>query len=73
MPTRDTPWPDGTPCWVDIGVPDVDAAKAFYTALFGWEYTGGDPEFGGYLNATLQGRTVAGMGPQQTPRTRPRG
>ncbi|MGY1802873.1 VOC family protein [Blastococcus sp. SYSU D00922] len=67
MPTRDAPWPDGTPCWIDIGVPDVDAAKAFYTALFGWEYTGGDPEFGGYLNATLQGRTVAGMGPQQDP------
>lgn len=67
MPTRDTPWPDGTPCWVDIGVPDVEAAKAFYSTLFGWEYTGGDPEFGGYVNATLQGRTAAGMGPQQDP------
>lgn len=72
MPTRDTPWPNGTPCWIDIGVPDVDAAKAFYTALFGWEYTGGDPEYGSYLNATLGGRTVAGMAPQQDPDDPPR-
>jgi hypothetical protein len=72
MPTRDTPWPNGTPCWVDIGVPDVEAAKAFYSRLFGWEYTGGDPEFGGYLNATLNGRMVAGMGPQQDPDDPPR-
>ncbi len=64
MPTRDTQWPNGTPCWVDIGVPDPDAAKKFYSALFGWEYTGGDPEFGGYLNATKDGRQAAGIGPQ---------
>lgn len=72
MPTRQTPWPNGTPCWVDIGVPDVDAAKAFYTQLFGWEYSGGDGEFGGYLNATLGGLMVAGMGPQQSPDDPPR-
>jgi predicted enzyme related to lactoylglutathione lyase len=72
MPTRDTPWPDGTPCWVDIGVPDVEAAKAFYANLLGWEYTGGGEEFGGYLNATLRGRMVAGMGPQQDPDDPPR-
>jgi predicted enzyme related to lactoylglutathione lyase len=72
MPTRDTPWPNGTPCWVDIGVPDVEAAKAFYSDLLGWDYTGGGEEFGGYLNATLQGRMVAGMGPQQDPDDPPR-
>jgi uncharacterized protein len=72
MPTRDTPWPDGTPCWVDIGVPDIEAAKAFYTSLLGWEYAGGEPEFGGYLTATLNGRSVAGMGPQQDPADPPR-
>ena len=21
MPTRDTPWPAGTPCWADLAVP----------------------------------------------------
>ena len=31
MPTRNTPWPAGTPCWVDYGAADLDAAKAFYT------------------------------------------
>ncbi|WP_346621355.1 VOC family protein [Blastococcus montanus] len=64
MPTRDTPWPAGTPCWVDYGAADLAAAREFYTALLGWEYTGGDPEFGGYLNAEKDGRQVAGLGPQ---------
>lgn len=63
MPTRDTPWPDGTPCWIDYGAADVEAATTFYRSLFGWEFTGGQPEFGGYLNATLRGQQVAGMGP----------
>ncbi|WP_344690861.1 VOC family protein [Blastococcus jejuensis] len=72
MPTRDTPWPNGTPCWVDYGAADLDAARAFYSALLGWEYTGGDPEFGGYLNATSEGREAAGLGPQMDPADPPR-
>ncbi len=72
MPTRSTPWPDGTPCWVDIGVPDIGAAREFYGTLLGWEYTGGDPEFGGYLTATKNGENAAGMGPQQDPDDPPR-
>jgi predicted enzyme related to lactoylglutathione lyase len=63
MPTRDTPWPDGTPCWVDYGAADLDAAKAFYSNLFGWEYSGGEPEFGGYLMVLRNGRMAGGMGP----------
>jgi predicted enzyme related to lactoylglutathione lyase len=72
MPTRDTPWPDGTPCWVDYGAADMDATKSFYTELLGWEYTGGEPEFGGYLTATRNGRQAAGLGPQQDPNDPPR-
>lgn len=72
MPTRDTPWPAGTPCWVDIGVPDVAAARDFYSALFGWDYEGGSPEFGGYLTVTSHGRAAAGMGPQTDPDDPPR-
>jgi predicted enzyme related to lactoylglutathione lyase len=72
MPTRDTPWPDGTPCWVDYGAPDLDATKAFYARLLGWEFTGGEPEFGGYLTATLNGQQAAGLGPQQDPNDPPR-
>ncbi len=72
MPTRDSNWPDGTPCWVDLGAPDVDAARAFYTSLLGWSYTGGAPEFGGYVTCQVDGRDAAGIGPQQDPADPPR-
>jgi predicted enzyme related to lactoylglutathione lyase len=64
MPTRDTAWPAGTPCWVDYGAPDIDAARSFYGGLLGWEFTGGGEEYGGYLNAARDGRLVAGLGPR---------
>jgi predicted enzyme related to lactoylglutathione lyase len=63
MPTRDTAWPAGTPCWIDYGAGDVDGAKTFYGELLGWTWTGGDPEYGGYLNAEKDGLQVAGLGP----------
>jgi uncharacterized protein len=69
MPTRDTPWPNGTPNWVDIGVPDMAAAQAFYGDLLGWEFSGG---FGGYVDATSKGRLAAGLGPQDDPDDPPR-
>jgi hypothetical protein len=72
MPTRDTAWPNGTPCWVDLGAPDLPAAQAFYTAVLGWTYTGGQPEFGGYLTCQVGRRDAAGMGPQQDPADPPR-
>ena len=31
-----TSYPPGTFCWVDLGTTDAEAARAFYTALFGW-------------------------------------
>lgn len=64
MVTRDTAWPAGTPCWVDYGAADIDAARALYTELFGWGWTGGEPEYGGYLLAQVDGRDAAGMMPQ---------
>lgn len=67
MPTRDTPWPAGTPCWLDYGATEIDAAREFYGSLLGWTWTGGDPEYGGYLNAERSGRQVAGMGPVMDP------
>lgn len=63
MTERTTPWPTGTPAWADLSVSDVERSKTFYTAVLGWDYTGGEEEFGGYLNATLDGRTVVGMAP----------
>jgi predicted enzyme related to lactoylglutathione lyase len=67
MPIHDGPWPDGTPCWVDVSVPDLDAARLFYEGLFGWEMQGGSPEFGGYLNCAKNGRLAAGISPKMMP------
>ena len=64
MPTQKDPWPHGTPCWVDVMVDDADAARAFYTALFGWTADPGPPEFGGYTMCLLEGRPVAGLSPK---------
>jgi predicted enzyme related to lactoylglutathione lyase len=60
-----TSYAPGTPCWVDLMTPDLDAAKAFYTALFGWDLEDAGPESGGYHMASLRGKPVAGLGPTQ--------
>jgi predicted enzyme related to lactoylglutathione lyase len=70
MVDRDTPWPAGTPCWVDLLTSDLGTARLFYEQLFGWTFSAvGDPEqTGGYEIATLGGRSVAGamaQGPDQ--------
>jgi uncharacterized protein len=67
MVARDTAWPGGTPCWVDLGVADIARATAFYAGLFGWDIQPGPPEAGGYTMCLLTGRPVAGIGPQQGP------
>jgi len=36
MTTRDAPWPEGTPCWVDLSAPDVAKAREFYSDVFSW-------------------------------------
>lgn len=59
-------YPPGVPCFVERLTPDVEAAKRFYGAIFGWEFHGpgptpGDPT-GEYFIARLQGRDVAGVG-----------
>lgn len=57
--------PDGSVCWVDLGVDDTAAAAAFYGRLFGWR---AEPADGmGYLVASLGGRPVAGLGPAEDP------
>src|SRR5215216_5354909 len=55
----------GTPSWVDLGSPDIDASAAFYGGLFGWTFTPAGPveETGGYGMLTLNGKNVAGLGP----------
>jgi len=55
-------FPPGAPCWIDLLTRDLDAAKSFYSQLFGWNYEVGDEENdGGYLTATKDGLAVAGL------------
>ncbi|MBB5933971.1 VOC family protein [Streptomyces zagrosensis] len=53
----------GAPVWLDLGVPDVGAAAAFYGAVFGWEFRSAGPDAGGYGMFDLDGKTVAAAGP----------
>jgi len=62
--TRDTRWPAGTPCWVDVSVDDVPKAIAFYQGLFGWDIELGAPEVAGYSIAHQDGRIVAAVSPK---------
>jgi predicted enzyme related to lactoylglutathione lyase len=63
-----TRYPAGTPSWVDLGTPDIDAAASFYGALFGWNVVEAGPveETGGYRMAFLRDKPVAGLGPLMT-------
>ena len=63
MTRRDTPWPAGTPCWVDIAVPDLPAALAFYGSVMGWTFVDSGEEFGHYTIAQVDGRAAAAVGP----------
>jgi predicted enzyme related to lactoylglutathione lyase len=63
MSIRTSPWPVGTPCWVDLATADPLAASAFYSQLLGWEVRPGPPAAGGYRMAVLRGSAVAGIRP----------
>ncbi|AQZ60749.1 putative hydroxylase [[Actinomadura] parvosata subsp. kistnae] len=54
----------GSPCWVDVGTPDVEASTSFYTRLFGWGSVSLGPEHRHYRFCQVDGRTVAGIRPQ---------
>jgi predicted enzyme related to lactoylglutathione lyase len=66
MPEK-TEYAPGTPCWVDLASPDVEASKRFYGDLFGWTAgeTGPVEETGGYVMFMLREQYVAGLGPLQ--------
>ena len=51
----------GTPCWVELATSDIDAARTFYTGVFGWDYEVAGPEAGNYVIPQVKGRAVAGM------------
>ncbi len=68
MPERDGYIP-GVPCWVDTRHPDPEAAVAFYSGLFGWEFENVMPPDspGGYFIARLRGADVAAIGASPEP------
>jgi predicted enzyme related to lactoylglutathione lyase len=71
MPTR-TEHPPGTFSWVDLTTSDADAAKAFYGALFGWEYEDNDiPGGGTYTMCKVDGEVVCAI-PSSTDQAPPR-
>ncbi len=63
MTTHTEPWPAGTPCWVDLMASDLGRTQAFYRDVLGWTYSESQSEYGGYCNALLGGRAVAGLSP----------
>jgi predicted enzyme related to lactoylglutathione lyase len=65
MGTR-TQYTPGTFSWVDLSTSDQPAAKAFYSALFGWEAIDNDMG-GGAIYSMMQkdGHDVAAIAPQQ--------
>ncbi|WP_030750671.1 VOC family protein [Streptomyces sp. NRRL F-5135] len=53
---------EGTPCWVDVSLPDLEAGKRFYGELFGWTFgPPGSAEHGRYTDALSGGLRVAGL------------
>jgi len=64
MPER-TSYAQGTPNWVDLQTSDQDAAKAFYSGLFGWTYDDQPmPQGAVYSMAMIGGHPVAAIAPQ---------
>jgi len=58
MPEVDQHSP-GSFAWADGGTTDIATAKAFYQAIFGWEYETADES--GYTLCLLEGKPVAGL------------
>lgn len=53
-----------TPCWTELSVPDPEAAKAFYGAVFGWKSAAEDgPEADGHAMFRLGRAPVAAVAP----------
>jgi predicted enzyme related to lactoylglutathione lyase len=49
---------------VDLTTSDVEASKAFYGEVLGWQFEDTAPEYGGYVNATSDGHLVAAITPR---------
>ncbi|MER6404980.1 VOC family protein [Streptomyces viridosporus] len=52
---------EGTPCWVDAQLPDVEAGKRFYGELFGWSFQDQPARSPGAVRALKGGEPVASL------------
>jgi predicted enzyme related to lactoylglutathione lyase len=52
----------GSPCWVDLTTPDIEASKSFYTGLFGWDTRDQLDDQGDHVYTSFErsGKRVAG-------------
>lgn len=53
----------GSPNWIDLGSPDIDAAAAFYGAVFEWRFISAGPDAGGYGFFQKGAKIVGALGP----------
>jgi predicted enzyme related to lactoylglutathione lyase len=67
-----TSYTEGTPSWVDLGTPDIEAARRFYGDVFGWDFESLGEVAGHYTNCLRDGQPVAAMAPQQDAADPPR-
>jgi predicted enzyme related to lactoylglutathione lyase len=57
---------EGTPCWVDVTLDDLEAGKRFYGSLFGWTFAdAGGVTRNPFVNALSDGRKVAALAPKR--------
>lgn len=61
MSIHTAPWAAGTPCWVDMSVADLDAAKAFYGPILGWSFVDTGADFGHYTLCQRDGHNAAAI------------
>ncbi|MFG2139863.1 VOC family protein [Streptomyces sp. NPDC048650] len=52
----------GSPCWLDLSVPDLDVATAFYRAVFDWQAAPYGEDADGYHLFRLDGKVVGAVG-----------
>ncbi|MBV9581159.1 MAG: VOC family protein [Chloroflexi bacterium] len=57
----------GTPLWVDLTSPDVQAAARFYSELFGWQAQDLGEQMGHYTMFSSNGKVVAATTPPMAP------
>ena len=57
--------PDGTPCWADAMLNDLEAGKRFYGGLLGWTFGESEESYGQYTQAYgPDGKNVAALSPK---------